>query len=107
MKKGVQPVGHLGGTELVQSVEDPRLEALYDHAVCTFDLPIHSRVRYRGPINVDVIFTVELEELLPGELRAVVHDDGVWDSKVMDDVEEEQHGLLELDHRDRPSFYTL
>ena len=41
------------------------------------------------------------------ELRAIVHDDGVRDSKAMDDVEEEQHGLLGFDHGDRPSFYPF
>ena len=29
------------------------------------------------------------------------------DSKVMDDVKEEQHGLLGLDHGDRSSLYPL
>ena len=56
---------------------------------------------------MDVIFIMELEELLPGELCAVVRDDGVWDSKAMDDVEEEQHGLLGFDCGDQPSFYPL
>ena len=41
-----------------------------------------------------------------GELRAVVRDDGVWNSKAMDDVEKE-HSLLGLDRGDRPSFYPL
>ena len=64
-------------------------------------------MRDGGPIDLDVVFIIELEELLFGELCAVVHDDGVQDSKAMDDVEEEQHGLLGLDHGDRPSFYPL
>jgi len=46
-------------------------------------------VRDGGPIDLDVVFIVELKELLSSELRAVVHDDRVWDSKAMDDVEEE------------------
>ena len=71
------------------------------------DLPIHSGVRDGGPINPDVVFVTELEELLPGELCAVIHDNGVWDSKAMDDVEEEQHGLLGLDREDQLSFYPL
>ena len=71
------------------------------------NLPIRAGVRHGGPIDLDVVFIVESEELLSGELRAVVRDDGVWDSKAMDDVEEEQHGLLGLDHGDRPSFYPL
>ena len=71
------------------------------------DLPVRTRVRYGGLVDPDVVFIAELEELVSGELRAIVHDDGVWDSKVMDDVEEEQHGLLGLDRRDRLSFYPL
>ena len=64
-------------------------------------------MRYGGLVDADVIFIAELEELLPGELRAVVRDDGVWDCKAMDNVREEQHGLLGFDHGDWPSFYPL
>ena len=46
-------------------------------------------VRHDGPIDVDVIFIIESEELLSGELCAVVCDNGVWDPKAMDDVKEE------------------
>ena len=53
------------------------------------------------------MFITKSEELLPSELCAVVRDDGVCDSKEMDDVEEEQHGFLGLDRGDRPSLYTL
>ena len=56
---------------------------------------------------MDVIFMAESEELLFGKPRAIVHDDGVWDSKAMDNVEEEQHGLLGLDHGDWLSLYPL
>ena len=48
-----------------------------------------------------------IEELLSGELRAIVHDDGVWDPKAMDDVKEEQYSLLGLDYEDRSSLYPL
>ena len=64
-------------------------------------------MRHSGPINADVVFIVESEELLSGELCVVVCDNGVWDSKVMDDVKEEQHGLLGLDRGDRSSLYPL
>ena len=64
-------------------------------------------MRHRGPIDVDVVFIAESEELLPGELHAIVRDNGVWDSKTMDDVKEEQHGLLGLDRGDRSSLYPL
>ena len=59
-----------------------------------------------GPIDLDVLFIVESKEFLANELCAIVHD-GVWYSKAMDDVEEEQHSLLGLDRGDRPSFYPL
>ena len=53
------------------------------------------------------MFIAKSEELLPGELHAVVCDNGVRDSKVMDDVKEEPHSFLGLDHRDRSSLYPL
>ena len=46
-------------------------------------------VHHGSPIDADVVFIVELEELLPVELCAVVRDNGVRDSKAMGDVEEE------------------
>ena len=71
------------------------------------DLPIHAEVRYGGPIDADVILIAELEELLPGELRAVVCDNGVQYSKAMDDIKGEQHDLIGLDHGDRSGLYPL
>ena len=71
------------------------------------DLPVRAGVRHGGPIDADVVFIAELEELLFGELRAIVRDDGFWDPKAMDDVKEEQHGLLELDRGNRSSLYPL
>ena len=53
------------------------------------DLPIHLGVRDGSPIDPDVLFIVESNEFLAGELCAVVHDNGVRDSKAMDDVKEE------------------
>ena len=61
-------------------------------------------MRNGRPIDPDVLFITELDEFSASELRAVVYDDGVWYSKTMDEVEEEKHSLLELDHRDRSSF---
>ena len=61
-------------------------------------------MRDGGPIDPDVLFIVESNELLASELCAIVCDDGVRYPKVMDDVEEEQHGLLRFDHGDRSSF---
>ena len=56
---------------------------------------------------MDVVFITESEELLSGELCAVVRDYRVWDPKAMDDVKEEQQGLLGLDRGDRSSLYPL
>ena len=41
-------------------------------------------MRDGGPIDLDVVFIVESKELLSSELCAVVHDDGVRYSKMMD-----------------------
>ena len=71
------------------------------------DLPIRSRVHDGGPIDPDVVFIAESKELLSGELCAVVHDDRVWDSEAMDDIEEEQHGLLGFDRGNQSSFYPF
>ena len=64
-------------------------------------------MRHGSPIDADVVFITESEELLSGELCAIVRDNGVWDSKAIDDVKEEQHGLLGLDRGDRSSLYPL
>ena len=56
------------------------------------------------PIDSDVLFIVESNELLADELCDIVCDDGVWYSKTMDDVEEEQHSLFGFDCGDRSSF---
>jgi hypothetical protein len=63
--------------ELVQSVEDPRLEALQDHVVGVLNLSIHLGVCHGCPIHTDVVIITEPEELLAGELCAVVGDDGI------------------------------
>ena len=64
-------------------------------------------MRYGGPVDADVMVIAEPEEFLPRELRTIVGYDGVWDSESVDDVREEQHGLLGFDHGDRPSLYPL
>ena len=80
---------------------------MQDHDVRALNPPIHAGVRHGGPIDADVVFILELDELFFSELCVVVHDNGVWDSKAMDDVKEEHHGLLRLDHGDRSSLYPL
>ena len=64
-------------------------------------------MHHGGPIHADVIFIAELEELLPSELHVVVRDNRVWYSKAMDDIKEEQHGLLGLDREDWSGLYPL
>ena len=64
------------------------------------NLSVHSGVRDGSPIDSDVLFIAELNEFLADELHAVICDDGVRYSEAMDDVEEEQHILLGLDHGD-------
>jgi hypothetical protein len=51
-------------------------------------------VSYDGPVHTDVVVLAKVQELLPGELRAIVSNDGVWDPEAMDDVAEERHCLL-------------
>jgi hypothetical protein len=43
---------------------------------------------------MNVVVVTELQELSAGELGAVVGDDGVRNSKTVDDVSEERHDLL-------------
>jgi hypothetical protein len=40
-------------------------------------------VSYGGPVHTDVVVFVEIQELFPSELRAIVGDDGVWDPRWM------------------------
>jgi hypothetical protein len=48
-------------------------------------------------VHADVVVTAEANEFLSCELCVVVCDDGVRDSKAMDDVCEESHHMLGLD----------
>jgi hypothetical protein len=93
--------------KLVHLVEDPRLDALQDHTIRELNLPVRAGVRNGGPVDADVVVIAESEEFIFGELRAIVRDDGVWNSKAMDDVKEEVHGLLRFDHGDWPGFHPL
>jgi hypothetical protein len=51
-------------------------------------------VSYGGPVHTNVVVLAEVQELFPSELRAIVGDDGIWDSKAMDDICKERHHLL-------------
>jgi hypothetical protein len=64
-------------------------------------------VRYGCPIHADVVIVTEIKELFAGELCVVVSDDGIWDPEAMDNISKEEHRLLRLDLRDRPSLNPL
>ena len=56
----------------------PQLDCFWYYLL---DLPIRVGVRHGGPIDADVVFIAESEELLPSELRAIVLDNGVGTPK--------------------------
>ena len=56
---------------------------------------------------MDVVVVVECQELVAGELRPIVGDDGVWNPETVDDISEEQHCLLEFDSGDWMSLDPL
>ena len=83
------------------------LESLEDHAIGPLDLTIGTRVPDRGPINPDAVSVIEVQELLPGEVCSVVDDDAVWNTKPIDDVEEELDRLFRVDIGDGLRLYPL
>ena len=68
---------------------------------------VQEGLRHGSPVHADVMVILEPKEFLPCGLCAVICYDGVWDSESVDDVREEQHGLLGFDHGDRLSLYPL
>jgi hypothetical protein len=79
---------------LVQSVENPGLEALQDHAIGPLHLTIGLWVRDGRPVHADVVLVAKFQEPPAGELRPVVGDDRFRHLELVDDVSEECHGLL-------------
>jgi hypothetical protein len=59
------------------------------------DLPVHSRVRDRGPVHPNVIIITEILEFFCSELSAFDGDDGVRDPEMENDVLDEIYCLLE------------
>jgi hypothetical protein len=51
----------------------------------------------RGPVHPDVVIIAEIQELLPGELGAVVSDDGVRDPEMENNVLDKIHRPLGVD----------
>ena len=56
---------------------------------------------------MDVVVIAECQELVAGELRPIVGDDGVQNPEPVDDISKEQHRLLGLDSIDRTSLDPL
>ena len=54
-----------------------------------------------------MVAVAEFQEFSSRELGTIVGDDGVWYSEPMDDVSEEQHGLLGPDAVDGPDLDPL
>jgi hypothetical protein len=48
----------------------------------------------RGPVHPNVVFIVEIQELLPGEPVAIFSDDGVRDPKMENNVLDKAYSLL-------------
>jgi hypothetical protein len=46
------------------------------------------------PVHTDVVVIAKLQEFSTSKLGAIVGDDGVWHSKLMDNVYEKGHCLL-------------
>jgi len=96
MKNGVKPVARLrevlrlqttaGSSlshlffEFVQTVEDPGFQTLEDHAIGTFYLTVGLWVSNRYPVHMYVVSVAELQEFPPGELCAIISDNGVGHS---------------------------
>jgi hypothetical protein len=59
-------------------VKDPWLQALQDHAISVFNLPICSRVRHSYPIHADVAIIAKAKEFLASELGTIIGDDTIW-----------------------------
>ena len=51
-----------------------------------------------------MVVIAECHELVAGELRPIVGDDGIWDSEPVDDIRKEQHCLLGFDLGDWTSL---
>ena len=72
-----------------------------------FYLVVCPRVSYGRLGHTDVVVIAEHQELVAGELRPVVSDDGVQNLEPMDDISKEQHRLLGLDLIDQTSLDPL
>jgi hypothetical protein len=58
-------------------------------------------------VHPDVVVITEIQELLPGELGAIVFDDGVGDPKAENNVLDETYCLPGADFSQGPYLDTL
>jgi hypothetical protein len=58
------------------------------------DLPVCAWVGDHGPVHPDIIIIIEIQEIFPDELGAIVDDDVVRDPKIKNDVLDEIYCLL-------------
>jgi len=69
---------------------------LEDHAIGTIHLTVGLWMSHCCPVHTYVVSVAEIQELSIGELRIVIRDNGVWYSKSVDNICEEQHACSAL-----------
>ena len=78
-----------------------------DYAIGTLDLAFSLGVGDCRPIHMDMVMVTEVQELLAHELCTIVGDDNIGNPKMINDVGEEQDGLLGVDVVDGSSLNPL
>jgi hypothetical protein len=66
------------------------------------NLPVSSWVGHRSPIYSVVMVIIEVQELLSGELSAIIDNDRIRYPKMEDDILDKIHRLLRADLSQRP-----
>ena len=89
MKNGVKLVAR----DFFESIVDLGLEPMEDHAIRAFDFSVCARKRDRCPVDTDVMIVTKFKEMFSCEVYPVIHDDGVRDSKAVDNVLKESGSL--------------
>jgi hypothetical protein len=62
--------------------------------ISALDLPICTWVEDHGPVHIDIIVILEIQEFFSGELSASVDDARVRDPEMKNDVLDKINGLL-------------
>jgi hypothetical protein len=87
--------------------EDAGVRALQYHAICMLNLCVHEGVGDCYPVYSDAIVITKVQELLPGELGAIIGDDRIWDPETEDYVLEKAHHLFGADFSHGPTTIHL